>query len=113
MTTRSFKSAGTLRSARKFDKSSIADPKPIGIKAPFSTGDGRTDLFDCHFYFPEAIHDNLRNLILTNSGERLGRTGFGADLRELTTELTAKESFETEAMLRIKDQVEKYIMVAF
>jgi phage baseplate assembly protein W len=109
LTTRSFKSVGTLKTARKFAKGSVADPRPIGIKTPLRAGDGRTDLFDCHFFMPETIQDNLKNLILTNSGERLGKSSFGADLRELTTELTAKESFETEAMLRISLQVEKFM----
>lgn len=109
MSTRSFKSVGELRTARKYSAELIPDPKPVSIKTPISKDNSRTDLFDCHFYLQDSVHDNLKNLILTNSGERLGRTTFGANLRQLTTELTAKEDFETEAMLRISDQVTKFM----
>ena len=45
--------------------------------------------------------DNLRNLILTNHGERLGNYNYGANLRPLLTELVAKDDFDAEAMRRI------------
>ena len=109
MAVRSFKSVGVLKTAKKFSKESFSDPKPVSIKTPVMNSDGRTDMFDCHFFITDSIHDNLKNLVLTNAGERLGRTNFGANLRALTTELTSKDDFETEAMISISSQVEKFM----
>ena len=55
-----------------------------------------------------VIADNLRNLILTNRGERLARYDFGANLIELVTEM-GSESGDQEAMMRIKAAVAKYL----
>jgi len=104
---RSFKSVGEKATDRKF--STARSLVPIGFKTPFSKDDGRTDLFDTHFEFGNEIQDNLKNLVLTNGGERLGRFDFGANLRELTTELTSKDDFESEAMMRIQNQVQKFM----
>ena len=62
-----------------------------------------------HFIHSDQIKDNFRNLILTNWGERLGQYSFGCNLRPLTFELSAKDDFESEAMLRIQDQVSKFM----
>ena len=103
----SFKSVGDKTTARKFTRT--RDSTPIGIKTPLELGEGRSGLFKMHFNLPDTIHDNFRNLIMTNSGERLGRYDFGANLRELTTELIAKESFDAEAMLRISHATKKFM----
>jgi len=52
--------------------------------------------------------DNLRNLLLTNHGERLGQYDFGANLTELTFEL-GTDKFDTEAMLRISKAITKFM----
>jgi hypothetical protein len=57
------------------------------------------------FTLSEQIHDNFKNLILTNHGDRLGRYTFGANLKELCTELSSKRAFDSEAMSRIKSAV--------
>ena len=54
------------------------------------------------------VGDNLRNLISTNHGERLMLYDFGANLEELIFELGA-EDVDTEAVIRIKTAVEKYM----
>ncbi len=100
----SFKSVG-LKSTNRLFKEKVS-PKPIGIKTPLQIGEGQSGLFQMHFNFPEQIHDNLRNLFLTNYGERLGRSLFGGNHRELAFELTSKEDFDQEAMSRIREAVE-------
>ena len=107
MAARDFKSVGEKATDRKF--SQTRSLVPIGFKTPFSKERNDNDLFDAHFEFRNQIHDNLKNLVLTNHGERLGRYDFGANLRGLTTELVSKDDFEAEAMLRILDQVNKYM----
>lgn len=60
------------------------------------------------FDLGNQISDNLRNLVMTNHGERVGIYDFGANLRPLTLEL-GQSSWEEEAMIRIKTTVSKYM----
>jgi phage baseplate assembly protein W len=106
----SFKSSGfknrniTVESVKK-----ISEP-PIGIKTPLRISDDeRSSLFNMNFRIEDQIHDNLKNLLLTNRGERLGRYEFGASLRGLTFELLNDENFEATLMKRISESVEKYM----
>jgi phage baseplate assembly protein W len=48
-------------------------------------------------------------LLLTNYGERLGLTTFGANLRPLVTEYRNKEDFDSEAMARIKQALQTWM----
>jgi phage baseplate assembly protein W len=104
---RSFKSVGERTSDRKFNRD-IQSP-PFGIKTPLRFGTGRSGIFDMNFDLGSQVHDNLKNLVLTNHGERLGHYDFGANLRELTTERLSHEDFDNEAMIRIRDTVKKYM----
>lgn len=81
---------------------------PIGIKTPLELGYGADGLLTMHKSLAEQIHDNFRNLILTNHGERLGFYDFGANLTELAHELGA-EDVDNEAINRIKRATSKYI----
>jgi len=103
----SFKSVGDKSTLRKFHN--VPDSKPIGLKTPIRLGEGRSGLFEMHFNLESQIHDNLKSLILTNYGERLGAYDFGANLRELTTELSSQIDFDAEAMLRINSAVNKFL----
>ena len=66
------------------------------------------NLYKMHYELEDQIRDNLRNLVLTNKGERLGRYDFGANLMSLVTEL-GTETADQQAMLRIKKSVSKYL----
>jgi hypothetical protein len=46
---------------------------------------------------------------LTNWGERLGFYYFGANLRDLTSELSSLDAFDGEAIQRIKDSVSTWM----
>jgi phage baseplate assembly protein W len=102
-----FKSSGNRATDKKFDRE--IKPQPIGIKTPLRFGTGVSGLFEMHTDLGDQIQDNLKNLILTNHGERLGLYDFGANLRELTTERLAKDDFDAEVMRRIRSAVEKYM----
>ena len=82
-------------------------PIPIGIRTPIEFGT-EYGLFRMHTDALSQVSDNLRNLILTNHGERLGLYDFGANLKSLTTELT-NESIIELAMGRISTAVTKYM----
>ena len=52
---------------------------------------------------------NLRNLLLTNRGERLGLFNFGSNLSELVFEYQNRDDFTQEVSKRITESVETYI----
>ena len=87
---------------------SVAEQKLIGFQTPLSIGAASDGIFKMHFSLEAQIHDNFRNLLLTNKGERLGDYNFGTDLQPLALELS-KENFESTAMSRIKSAVKKYM----
>ena len=107
----SFKSVGEKltdykKSRRKED--SDFTKVPIGIKTPVELSYGEAGLLSMHYELGDQIKDNLRNLLLTNHGERLGLYDYGSNLTELAFKL-GEEDFDTEAMYRIKESVEKYM----
>jgi phage baseplate assembly protein W len=103
---RDFKSVGEQTSARRFQVDN--NEVPIGIKTPMELGQSHAGIVAMHTSLRDQIGDNLRNLILTNRGERVGLYDFGADLRELSME-RGRDDFETEAIIRIRRAVSKYM----
>lgn len=107
MTVISFKSVGKTREeivAQQLIKSST----PIGIKTPLQLGSQDGILVMNHSLI-EQIHDNLRNLLLTNWGERVGLYNFGGNLRPLTTEFSTLDNFDAAAMERITSAVQLWM----
>ncbi len=106
----SFKDVGVQNSQSIYKNSEEQNKIPIGIKTPLEIDYGdAAAIFKMHFDLKDQITDNLRNLILTNHGERLGFPDFGANLRPLLTEFSNKDDFDTVAMGRIKNAVNKYM----
>ena len=103
----SFKSSG-IKTSDPILRKTVESP-PIGIKTPVEIGVGRSGIFQMNFNTISQIDDNLRNLILTNNGERLGNYFYGANLKPLTTELIAQPDFDSQAMSRISVAVSKYM----
>lgn len=107
MGTYSFKSVGETQQQRK-DKALEKTPVPFGIKTPLQLGSNE-GILAMNYTLSDQFSDNLRNLLLTNWGERLGLYNFGANLRPLTTEFVSQDSFDTEAINRIKTAVERWM----
>ena len=107
MATYSFKSAGKTRQQEQ-EEVLVTSPVPYGIKTPLSiaTKDG---ILAMNYSLEEQFADNLRNLLQTNWGERLGLFQFGAHLKPLTTEFVSQESFDNEAIDRIRNAVERWM----
>jgi phage baseplate assembly protein W len=84
---------------------------PIGIKLPLQLGSERSGIFEMNFDAAEAISSNLRNLVMTNQGERIGNFLYGANLGPLCTEYSASEDFEAEAMRRIQNAVNTFLPI--
>ena len=100
-----FNSVGVQTNDPRFSR--VADSSPIGIQTPLRLDSSRGGPFKMNFNVYDQIKDNLRNLILTNNGDRLGRYIHGGNLLELCTEFVSKKSFDSEAMIRIKTAVAK------
>ena len=102
----SFKSVGL--SKRKTDKIVERALRPVvGIKTPItlSSSDG---IFSMHRDIADQISDNLKNLILTNHGERLGFYDFGANIKPLVFNLGSDDA-DLVAIERIGIAVGKYM----
>ena len=111
MTSFSFKSSGTKFDSRKVQNNDITlQKKPIGIKTPLSfDSNSNTGLFDFHYDSLEQVKDNLKNLVKTNRGERLGRAGYGCNLSSFTFDYARVGDFEKIISGEITRQVEKFL----
>ena len=103
----SFKSVGQTKDQLK-DSFVTSTPKPIGIKTPLQLSNN-SGLLKMNYNLANQISDNLRNLLLTNWGERVGLYNFGANLRPLTSEFVSQEDFDSEAVARIKSAVSTWM----
>jgi phage baseplate assembly protein W len=103
-----FKSVGQLQQTYDENISDLAKTNPIGIRTPVSFAMTGNDMFSMSYDMPTQIMDNLRNLLSTNSGERLLMTDMGANLRPLAMEMTAEDA-DAEAARRIATAVEKFM----
>ena len=91
-----FKSVGVKRNDPRFIRD--VELKPVGIVTPLALETNASGPFKMSFTLSEQIHDNFKNLILTNHGDRLGRYTFGANLKELCTELSSIKSAVAQSM---------------
>jgi phage baseplate assembly protein W len=110
-----FKSSGIQTTSNQTSTQSIfQEPEktlpPIGIKTPINLGNPEKEgIFEMHFDLFDQISDNLRNLITTNWGERIGRYDYGANLGPLTTDLVSQDDFDNEAITRINNAIKKWM----
>lgn len=103
----SFKSSGKTQVQRSLETLDTS-PVPVGIKTPLALSD--TDgLLSMTFTLADSVHDNLRNLIMTNWGERLGHYDLGANLRPLTSEFVSQANFDSQAIERIRSTVNRWM----
>jgi len=101
-----FKSSGKKFNDRKFSNESRSKIQSIGIKTPVSNT-GTTEIFDMHTDPRAQIKDNLRNLILTNQGERICRHDFGANLKSILYDYSKDMQYLNTVKKFIVSSVEK------
>jgi len=104
----SFKNVGKTRQSQD-EEVLTASQIPFGIKTPLQLGNSSEGILSMNFSLSDQFADNLKNLLLTNWGERLGLYDFGANLKPLTTEFVSQEDFDTEAITRIRAAVDKWM----
>lgn len=107
MASYSFKSVGKTKE-QITEETPAVSRVPFGIKTPLSLGTGE-GILSMNYSLSDQFADNLRNLLLTNWGERLGLYDFGANLKPLTSEFVSQDSFDNEAIERIRSAVQKWM----
>lgn len=105
MAERSFKNVGSTVQQIK-SASPAVQTFPIGIKTPMSLN-ANGNPYTMTTSVEEQIQDNLKNLLLTNWGERLGNYKYGANLRSLLAEASTIENLDGAVMKLITDAVDK------
>jgi phage baseplate assembly protein W len=103
----SFKSVGKTFEKKVQEFIDIV-PTPIGIKTPLQLLP-INGLFTMNYNIEDQISDNLRNLLQTNFGERLGLYNFGANLKPLTVNFSSQDSFDSEAISRISSAISTWM----
>ena len=103
----SFKSVG-ITADQSITQSNAVVPSdlPIGIKTPLRLSAG--SLFTMTYKSIDQVTDNLRNLLLTNHGERIGQFNFGADIRPLLSDF-ASPNFDSNVMTKITTAVSQWM----
>ena len=105
----SFKSVGkTSRDVLDEPGRRTKNELPIGFRTPLQFQGVHDGLFLMHTELINQISDNLKNLILTNSGERLIQSKLGANILPLAFELSNTD-VDNEIMTRIKGSVASFM----
>ena len=104
----SFDSVGELAAETDKITVKVEDLPPIGIKTPIAIEEATDDFVVMHRELSKQIRDNFKNLLLTNHGERMMISDFGANLKPLTFELQS-EGGVTAALRRIRDASQKFM----
>lgn len=104
-----FKSTGKKRNNRKYTNipESVVQLKPIGIKTPLEIKSNSEDLFVSNVSPESQLKDNLKNFILTNNGERLGRYSFGANLSKYVFEASAIPDYKSMLENQLRNSITK------
>lgn len=84
---------------------------PIGIKTPLELGSSNNEtLFKMHYDIVDQLNDNLKNLILTQKGERLGFPDFGTNLQTIySNTLLTEDEISNILVSEISSTVSKYL----
>ena len=105
-----FKSSGFKITDRVINNTEEAlKEQPLGIKTPLEMGTSSRQLFNMHSNPAAQLKDNLKNLILTEKGERLGMPEYGCGLRQYLFDLTSLPDYETVIITAVNDQIQKYM----
>lgn len=105
----SFKDVGIKGPVTRPNNNVLAKQDPIGLKTPLELDGTGFDSFRMHYTVREQVADNLKNLLLSNHGDRVMLFDFGANLLPLVADFSHKDDFDQEAMVRINTAITKYM----
>ena len=94
------------------NKALVIPKKPIGIKTPLEKGNVQNgeSLFKMHFSIEDQVVDNLKNLIMTQKGERLGFTDYGTNINRIYSDTSLDEDEIADVVSQeISTAVSKYM----
>ena len=104
-----FKSSGKTQEQRSIEALE-SSKTPIGIQTPLQINYGEgTEILVTYDNLVDTVKDNLRNLLQTNWGERVGLYDFGGNLRPLMSEFVSGEDFDGKAIERISGAVGRWM----
>jgi phage baseplate assembly protein W len=103
----SFKSVGKTKEQSTLE-TLVKSEQPIGVKTPLQLGTTE-GILAMHYSLADQVHDNLRNLLLTNWGERLQQYYLGANLSPLLSDYATQDDFDSAAISRINAAVQKWM----
>ena len=82
----------------------------FGIKLPIAPGPDQGGVFATNKTLADQIRDDLKNLLLTDAGQRVILHDFGADLSPLVSELVSLDGqFEDQVVARIRTAVQRWM----
>ena len=106
--TYSFKASGeTQEQFKERNKANPVITKAYGIQTPMVL-DPTSGFLKTHKRFFDQVSDNLRNLLITNHGERVGNYFFGANLTPLLFEMGSEDG-DRRAMGNISGAISRYM----
>lgn len=82
---------------------------PIGFTLPFSISTGSLGYFEMTRDELSAISENIKSLLLTNWGERVGRYYFGCNLREFLFEPLEANEMRERIAERVITQIDRWL----
>lgn len=82
---------------------------PIGFTLPFSIASGSTGYFEMTRDELSAVEQNVRSILLTNWGERVGRYYFGCNLRQFMFEPMDVDELKEKIADRITGQLRTWL----
>ena len=86
------------------------DPdKAFGIGFPLNYDKDTYGFFKRNYKYQEQIQDNIRTLLLTQIGERVGNPEYGSRLRELVFEQNVPEIIKPQINEAIKEALDKFL----
>tara|TARA_R100000005_G_scaffold87045_1_gene56158 strand:- start:448 stop:903 length:456 start_codon:yes stop_codon:yes gene_type:complete len=86
------------------------DPdKAFGIGFPLNYDKNTYGFFKRNYKYYEQIQDNIRTLLLTQIGERVGNPEYGSRLRELVFEQNVPEIIKPQINEAIKEALDKFL----
>lgn len=103
-----FKSSGITNQIKSQQAVQTTIPD-IGIKTPLSFG--HDSFFVMNKTLKDQVRDNLKNLLKTNHGERVGKYTYGANLAKYLTERIQEENYDSIIEQNISKSLNEWLPV--
>ena len=99
----------TLPTLRDHETATFEEKKTnFNPRTPLRLSEKTDELFVMNTKLEDSVYDNLKNILLTNRGERVMNPNFGANLKAILAEYGTK-GFESEVMARINTAVKMFM----